>query len=142
MRRTAIAVSLIAAVASTPLCADPVADFYKGKQIKFIVRTTPGGDYDQYTRLLARFMGKYIPGNPSSIVVERYQIFDLTRTGGLITGLIGIAMQPWRLLADARDRLAPGLALESFAARAVQDAAPPERPVVPAPELHAAGQAG
>lgn len=53
-----------------------------------------------------------------------------------------LSERQWQLLADARDRLAPGLALESFAARAVQDAAPPERPVVPAPELHAAAQAG
>jgi tripartite-type tricarboxylate transporter receptor subunit TctC len=57
-------------VASTPALADPVADFYKGKQIRFVIRTTPGGDYDQYSRLLARFMGKYIPGNPSMIPVN------------------------------------------------------------------------
>jgi tripartite-type tricarboxylate transporter receptor subunit TctC len=57
-------------VASAPAAADPVADFYKGKQIRFIVRTTPGGDYDQYSRLLARFMGKYIPGNPQFVVVN------------------------------------------------------------------------
>ncbi len=50
--------------------ADPVADFYKGKQVRMIVRTTVGGDYDQYSRLVARFMGKYIPGNPSFIVVN------------------------------------------------------------------------
>ena len=56
--------------ARRPRCADPVADFYKGKQIRFIVRTTPGGDYDQYTRLLARFMGKHIPGNPQIVVVN------------------------------------------------------------------------
>ena len=50
--------------------AEPVADFYKGKQIRMIVRTTPGGDYDQYSRLLARFMGKHIPGNPQFVVVN------------------------------------------------------------------------
>jgi tripartite-type tricarboxylate transporter receptor subunit TctC len=53
-----------------PAAADAVADFYKGKQIRFVVRTTVGGDYDHYTRLLARFMGKYIPGNPSMVVVN------------------------------------------------------------------------
>src|SRR5215475_9093333 len=53
-----------------PAAADPVADFYKGKQIKFVIRTTPGGDYDQYSRLLARFIGKYIPGNPAIIPVN------------------------------------------------------------------------
>ena len=34
------------------------------------MRTTVGGDYDQYTRLIARFMGKYIPGNPAIVVVN------------------------------------------------------------------------
>ena len=55
---------------SHPAAADAVADFYKGKQIRFIVRTTVGGDYDQYTRLIARFITKYIPGNPAMIVVN------------------------------------------------------------------------
>jgi tripartite-type tricarboxylate transporter receptor subunit TctC len=57
-------------LAVTPAMADAVADFYRGKQIRIIVRTTPATDYDQYSRLLARFMGKYIPGNPTLIVVN------------------------------------------------------------------------
>jgi tripartite-type tricarboxylate transporter receptor subunit TctC len=64
------ALSCILLLASGPAMADAVSDFYKGKQIRFIVRTTVGGDYDQYTRLLARFIGKHIPGNPSIIVVN------------------------------------------------------------------------
>ena len=55
---------------SAPAFADAVADFYRGKQIRVIVRTTPATDYDQYSRLIARFMGKHIPGNPSMIVVN------------------------------------------------------------------------
>ena len=58
--------------------ADAVADFYRGKQIRVIVRTLPATDYDQYSRLIARFMGKYIPGNPSMIVV------NMTGGGGII----------------------------------------------------------
>src|SRR4051812_206476 len=57
-------------LASSPAMADAVSDFYKGKQIRMIVRTTVGGDYDQYSRLIARFIGKHIPGNPSIIVVN------------------------------------------------------------------------
>jgi tripartite-type tricarboxylate transporter receptor subunit TctC len=57
-------------VAPSPALADAVADFYKGKQVRFIVRTTVGGDYDQYTRLIARFIGKHIPGNPAIVVVN------------------------------------------------------------------------
>ena len=67
---TGAALSAILALGCAPAIADPVADFYKGKQIRVIVRTTPATDYDEYSRLIARFMGKYIPGNPSMIVVN------------------------------------------------------------------------
>src|SRR6478735_6980708 len=57
-------------VISSAALAESVADFYKGKQIRFVIRTTPGGDYDQYSRLFARYMGKHIPGNPSLVPVN------------------------------------------------------------------------
>ena len=43
-------------------------DIYKDKTLTFIVGYSPGGTYDQYTRLIARHIGKYLPGNPSAIV--------------------------------------------------------------------------
>jgi tripartite-type tricarboxylate transporter receptor subunit TctC len=42
--------------------------FYKGKTIRIIVGFTPGGFYDRWARLLARYMPKYIPGSPEFIV--------------------------------------------------------------------------
>jgi tripartite-type tricarboxylate transporter receptor subunit TctC len=48
--------------------ADPAADFYKGKQVQMIVGHSPGGGYDIYARLLARYLGPYIPGNPTIVV--------------------------------------------------------------------------
>ena len=57
-----------AALMATQACADPVADFYKGKQIQVLVGYAPGGGYDVYARLLARHMVKYIPGNPTLVV--------------------------------------------------------------------------
>ena len=45
-----------------------MADFYKGKNVSVIVGYGPGGGYDVYTRLVARHMGKYIPGNPNMVV--------------------------------------------------------------------------
>jgi len=42
--------------------------FYKGKTIKIVVGLSAGGGYDRAARLLARYMGKYIPGNPEIIV--------------------------------------------------------------------------
>ncbi len=51
----------------TPATAQSVADFYRGKQLSLVIGTSPGGDYDLRGRMLARTMGKYIPGNPSIV---------------------------------------------------------------------------
>jgi tripartite-type tricarboxylate transporter receptor subunit TctC len=45
--------------------ADAVEDFYRGKQIKIYINTTPGSGYDIYARLVARFLGDHIPGKPA-----------------------------------------------------------------------------
>ncbi len=45
-----------------------VGDFYRGKTVRIVVGFSPGGGYDTYSRLIARYMGKYIPGNPTVIV--------------------------------------------------------------------------
>ena len=65
-----VAAGTAASAGSAPVMADPVAEFYQGKQIRIVVRTTAGGDYDQYSRLIGRFMGRFIPGNPNIIVVN------------------------------------------------------------------------
>jgi len=52
--------------------------FYKGKNIRLIEAYTAGGGYDTYARLIARHLGKHIPGNPT-VTVE-----NMTGAGGLI----------------------------------------------------------
>jgi tripartite-type tricarboxylate transporter receptor subunit TctC len=42
--------------------------FYKGKQIRIIVGLSSGGGYDRAARMIARHIGKYIPGNPDLVV--------------------------------------------------------------------------
>jgi tripartite-type tricarboxylate transporter receptor subunit TctC len=46
----------------------PADGFYAGKTIRVITGFTPGGLFDGWSRLLAKHMPKYIPGNPSMIV--------------------------------------------------------------------------
>ena len=59
---------VMAAAAAGPVAAqDSVADFYHGKTIRLIIGYSPGGGYDSYARLVAQFMGKYIPGNPAIV---------------------------------------------------------------------------
>jgi tripartite-type tricarboxylate transporter receptor subunit TctC len=60
---------------AAPAAAD---DFYKGKTITLVVANAAGGGYDLYARLLARHMGRHIPGEPSIIV--KYQ----PGAGGLV----------------------------------------------------------
>jgi tripartite-type tricarboxylate transporter receptor subunit TctC len=51
-------------LATQPAHADPVADFYHGKTITLIVGTSPGNDYDYRGRIIARHIGRHIPGEP------------------------------------------------------------------------------
>jgi tripartite-type tricarboxylate transporter receptor subunit TctC len=68
-RAPAVALFLAAiAIAAGPVRADSVADFYRGKQITLVIGTSPGNDYDFRGRLIARHMGKHIPGNPTIVV--------------------------------------------------------------------------
>jgi tripartite-type tricarboxylate transporter receptor subunit TctC len=55
-------------------------DFYKGKSLKLIISDVPGGGYEAYSRLIARHMGKYIPGQPNIIAV------NMPGADGLIAG--------------------------------------------------------
>ncbi|MDB5974756.1 MAG: hypothetical protein JWR07_1516 [Nevskia sp.] len=56
--------------ASVPLAqaADSAEEFYKGKTITYVVSTAPGGGYDTYGRLVARYMNKYMPD--SKIIIR------------------------------------------------------------------------
>src|SRR5262245_64257638 len=94
-------------VGAAPAAADAVADFYRGKQIRVIVRTTPATDYDQYSRLIARFMGKHIPGNPSMIVV------NMPGGGGITAAkyMAQVALQDGTVIGILRQGLAGDQAL-------------------------------
>jgi tripartite-type tricarboxylate transporter receptor subunit TctC len=59
---------LISVTLVTAAPAASVEDFYKGKNIQFIVGGSAGGGYDTYTRLIARYFAQYVPGKPSIVV--------------------------------------------------------------------------
>ncbi|HLN36914.1 MAG TPA: hypothetical protein VK337_03975, partial [Xanthobacteraceae bacterium] len=48
-------------------CAAGVEDFYKGCNVTLVIGYSVGGGYDAYARLLGRFIGKHIPGNPAIV---------------------------------------------------------------------------
>jgi tripartite-type tricarboxylate transporter receptor subunit TctC len=59
---------LLSLLLPAPGRADPVADFYRGKQIRFIIGSAPGGTYDILARIVARHLAAHIPGEPLIIV--------------------------------------------------------------------------
>jgi tripartite-type tricarboxylate transporter receptor subunit TctC len=77
---------LLASLALTSqACADAVADFYKGRTITLIVGYGPGGGYDLFARLMARHLGRYVPGNPTVVVQNMPGAGSLRATNYLYT---------------------------------------------------------
>ncbi len=81
-----------------PAAADPIEDFYRGKQVKFIISSATGGDYDQWSRMIARFLGKHIPGNPIIVpqnmpgagqITATNHLFNTAAQDGTVIGMIG-----------------------------------------------------
>jgi tripartite-type tricarboxylate transporter receptor subunit TctC len=94
--RWAVLLVLGGAVFAAPAPAQPADDFYKGKQLRIVVGSTAGGDYDVWARLLARHMSRHIPGNPSIIVenmpgagtlVATNHVFNVAPRDGTVIGM-------------------------------------------------------
>ena len=87
-RRTfwAAVVALIG-LSAPPAFADSISDFYKGRELRLIIGSAVGGGYDAYARLVARYLVRHIPGNPT-IVPQ-----DMPAGGGIggMNYLYGIA---------------------------------------------------
>lgn len=69
--------------------------FYKGKTIRIVVGFAPGGGFDTYSRVLARHMGRHIPGGPTIIVdnmpgaaslVSANHVYKVAKPDGLTIG--------------------------------------------------------
>jgi len=68
--RISTRVAVAAALALWPLwpgLAQSPAEFYRGKRIDLAIGYSVGGGYDLYARLIARHLGKHIPGNPEVV---------------------------------------------------------------------------
>jgi len=92
---TALLVSICLAL---PAQAQPsVEAFYRGKRLEIRVGTGPGGGYDLAARLLARYIGKYIPGHPTAIVQNvpgaaslalMNQLYNVAPSDGTVFGVV------------------------------------------------------
>lgn len=57
--------------------AQSVEEFYKGKTATMMIGVSAGGEYDMHARLMARHIGKYLPGNPAFVAQ------NMTGAGGI-----------------------------------------------------------
>jgi tripartite-type tricarboxylate transporter receptor subunit TctC len=67
-RRHTLCAAIALLVLTQTAQAQSVADFFRGKRINVYVSSTVGGGYDQYARLLAKHIVRYIPGEPTMVV--------------------------------------------------------------------------
>ena len=106
MRRR-IVLGLFTALLAPPLAAHAqgAADFYRGKTVTLIVGYSSGGGYDTYARILARHIGKHIPGQPNVVVQNMpgagslraaNYLFNVAPKDGSVFGMFsrGMAMEP------------------------------------------------
>lgn len=106
-----LSVALLVTIASVQ-----AQDFYKGRRLSIIVSYVPGGGYDMYSRLIARHLSRYIPGNPSIIVqnmpgagslIGANYLYRLAPRDGTTVGIFG-PMQVLRQVIGA-----PGIEFEA-----------------------------
>lgn len=87
----------VIAVLGLMLCGvEPAeAEFHKGKIIRIVVGAAPGGSFDLHSRLLARHLGKHMPGNPTIAVdnmpgagtlIAANHVYKVARPDGLTIG--------------------------------------------------------
>ena len=95
--RAVITVSIALACALGTTRLTMAAEFYKGKTIRFIVPYGPGGGFDVQARIMARYLTKYIAGNPTVIVqnmpggggvIGPNYIYNVAKPNGLTMGYV------------------------------------------------------
>ena len=72
-------------------------EFYRGKQIRFIVGTAAGQEYDLWARMIARHLRRHIPGTPTLVVenmpgaghvIAANFLFDIAARDGTVIGMV------------------------------------------------------
>jgi tripartite-type tricarboxylate transporter receptor subunit TctC len=78
--------------------ADPIAEFYKGKTITIVSSGGVGGPIDLACRVVAKFIARHVPGNPTVVVrnmpggghvlMSNYMFTQAAKDGTVIGGVV------------------------------------------------------
>ncbi len=107
-----IAAFLVATLLLTvPARAQSVAEFYRNRQVQVLIGYSPGGGYDLYARVLARHMGRHIPGNPTlvpqnmpgagSLKLTNF-LYSVAPKDGSVIGIVSRGMATDPLLGESK----------------------------------------
>lgn len=117
-RLSAVVGTLAALVAlGAAACADPVEDFYKGRQIRLVIGANSGGSYDSYGRLAAAHLGRHIPGRPvvvatnmpgASGMQSAAYLYRLAPQDGSVIGMFNQSMAQRQMLEPDATRFDAG----------------------------------
>jgi tripartite-type tricarboxylate transporter receptor subunit TctC len=99
----AAALLAVAGLMAPDAQADAVSDFYRGKTINVLIGVGAGGEYDLQARLVAKHIGRHIPGNPSVVPQN-------------MTGASGLKMQNYLYIQAPRDGTYIGMSQNAFPA--------------------------
>jgi tripartite-type tricarboxylate transporter receptor subunit TctC len=103
-------------IAAGKALAQPANEFYKGRQLRIIVGSTSGGDYDIWARLLARHWPRHIPGHPNIIVenmpgagtlVATNHLYNVAPRDGSAIGMMSRSMPAAAVMKVANVRFDP-----------------------------------
>ena len=118
MLRHAVIASLLVLVAlASRAPAQTVAEFYKGKQIRFVVGTSTGQDYDLWARLIGRHITRHIPGQPTLIVenmpgaghiIATNHLYTVAAKDGTVIGMVSRNMTDAAIMKLPNVRYDPG----------------------------------
>jgi len=94
--------------------AQPADEFFRTRrELIFITSSNVGGGYDSYSRLLARYLSKYLPGNPRYVVQNMLggggiratnYLYNVAPRDGSVIGLVDRGMPTAPLLYGARSQ--------------------------------------
>ncbi len=104
-RLAAAVVGALTAAASPTLAQSPSTSFYAGKTVTLLIGFGSGGGNDIWARMVARHMGKHLPGNPNIVpqnlpgaggLLVANQLYNVSPKDGSVIALInrGIPMEP------------------------------------------------
>ena len=111
--RAPVMALLFASLVAGPARADPVADFYRGKTVTALIGYEAGGGYDLYARVLARHIGRHIPGEPAVVplnmpgaasMVAANNLAKVAPRDGTVFGAVNSALLLDTLIAGANSR--------------------------------------